>query len=173
MKKYPNLKIYVAGPNIIDTKSINSKIKLGNYGRFIIRKIKDYNLKNNIIFLGVLSEEEMYEKMIHSNVYVQTSSIENSSNALGEAMLVGMPCVASYVGGTPDLLIDKKEGLLYPFGDYGLLAYFISKIFDDNKLAIELGKNAQKHANTTYDKKTNLNQIIQIYKKIIGGGDNI
>ena len=70
----------------------------------------------------MLSEQQMLDYLLKSNVFVQTSSIENSTNSLGEAMLIGMPCVASNVGGTSDMLKDKNEGYLYPFGDYNLLA---------------------------------------------------
>lgn len=173
VKKYPDIKVYVAGPNIIDTSSFYKKNKIGSYGKFIKRKINAYKLNNNIVFLGLLNDEQMLNRMIHSNVYVQASSIENSSNALGEAMLIGMPCVASYVGGTPDMIKDREEGLLYPFGDYGVLAYYISRVFDNDELALKLGKNAQKHAKIVHDRTINAEKMIEIYKKIIEGGDNI
>lgn len=164
---YSNLKIYVAGNNIIDTSSFSKKLRLSGYGKYLISLIKKYKLEDNIIFTGLLNEKQMVEKLKKSNVFVQASSIENSPNSLGEAMLIGMPCVASNVGGTSDMLKDKDEGYLYPFGDYSLLAYYISKIFENPIDAVKIGNNARKHALITHDRKKNANTMIEIYKKVI------
>ena len=169
--KYPNVKVYVAGNNIFDKSTLISKFKYSDYQKYLYKKIKKYDLFKYIEFTGLLNESQMAERMLKSNVYVQTSSIENSSNALGEAMLLGLPVVASNVGGTNDLVIDKKEGYLYPFGDYGQLAYYISKIFDNSKQAIELGLNAKKHAEQTHSKQNNVNNMIEIYKTIMNNND--
>lgn len=167
---YSNLKIYVAGNNIIDTSSFSKKLRLSGYGKYLISLIKKYKLEDNIIFTGLLNEKQMAEKLKKSNVFVQASSIENSPNSLGEAMLIGMPCVASNVGGTSDMLKDKEEGYLYPFGDYSLLAYYISKIFENPIDAVKIGNNARKHALITHDRKKNANNMIEIYKKVINSG---
>lgn len=166
---YPDLKIYVAGNDIIKSKanSVVDKLKLTGYGKYILNLIKKYELNNNIEFLGLLNEDEMCNALKKCNVFVQASSIENSPNSLGEAMLLGMPCVASYVGGTGDMLLDKKEGFLYPFGDYSMLAYYISNIFDNDDLAIELGKNAKKHALITHNRNKNCDVLIEIYMEAL------
>lgn len=162
---YPDLIVYVSGIDIIkyDSNNFISKMKLTGYGKYLLKLIKKYNLVNNVKFLGLLDEKQMTDRLLKSNVFVQASSIENSPNSLGEAMLLAMPCVASYVGGTADMLLDKKEGLLYPFGDYAMLAYYISLIFDNDDMAIKFGMNAQKHAAITHDKKNNSNELINIY----------
>ena len=168
-EKYPNLKIYVAGDDIIKSNSncFSNKIKLTGYGKYILKLMKKYELNDCVTFLGLLNEKEMVTSLLKANVFVQASSIENSPNSLGEAMLIGMPCVASYVGGTADMLFDKKEGYLYPFGDYAMLAYYISKIFDKDNIAVELGKSAQKHAKITHSVENNANQMLEIYNKVI------
>lgn len=166
---YPDLKIYVAGTNIIKSNSAGfyNKMRLTGYGKYILNLIKKYDLSNNVEFLDLLNEEEMVNKLLKCNVFVQASSIENSSNSLGEAMLLGMPCVASYVGGTGDMLLDKKEGFLYPFGDYSILTYYISNIFDNDDLAIELGMNAKKHALITHNRNKNCDVLIEIYMEAL------
>ena len=165
---YPDLIIYVAGIDIIKS-NINSyidKMKLTGYGKYILQLIKKYNLEKNVKFLGSLDEKQMVDRLLETNVFVQTSSIENSPNSLGEAMLLGMPCVASYVGGTADMMLDKEEGLLYPFGDYAMLAYYLSLVFNDDVFATKLGVNAQKHALITHDRKNNSNELINIYMEV-------
>lgn len=165
--KYPDVKLYIAGKNIFQYNSIMDYIKYSNYQKIILKIIKKYNLKRYMEFTGSLSADQVAERLSKCNVFVQASSIENSSNALGEAMLIGMPCVASYVGGTPDMINDKDEGFLYPFGDYGLLAHYISKVFDNDEIALNLGKQAQKHAKKTHDRDNNAETMIKIYNDII------
>lgn len=165
-EKYPDLKIYVAGMTIVEKSTIKDKIKLSGYGKLLNDLIKKNNLFDNVVFTGLLSEEKMCDRLLKSNVFVQCSSIENSPNSLGEAMLVGMPCVASNVGGTSDMLLDKKEGFLYSFGDLKELVKLIDQIFSDEQLAVKLGSEAKKHALITHDVKSNVEQIIKIYEGI-------
>ena len=165
-RKYPNVKLYVAGPKIINTSSFKDRLKMTGYAKYLNKLIKKYGVSENIEFVGLLDEKQMVERLLKCNVFVQTSVIENSPNSLGEAMLLGMPIVASNVGGTSDMLIDKKEGYLYPFGEKNLLAGYIIKIFDDSKNAIELGKNAKNHASKTHDREKNGHDMLEIYRSL-------
>lgn len=166
-QKYPDVKLYVAGNNIADTSSIDKKIKISGYGRIINKKIKELGLENNVVFTGILSEEKMIEQYLKSNVFVLPSAIENSSNSLGEAMLLGMPCVATNTGGTMDILEHKKEGFLYPYTEPAMCADYISRYFEDNKLCTECGRQAREKALSRHNAENNVNQIIEIYKKMI------
>lgn len=170
-KKYPNVKVIVAGQNILDNSSIKSTIKRNGYAKYLDNLINKNGVKENIEFVGILNEEQMKEKMLESNVFVQASSIENSPNSLGEAMLLSIPCVASNVGGTSNLLEDKKEGFLYPYTETAMLAHYIMKIFDDDNLASSLGSAAHKHAALTHDKNKNCQELLNIYTDIINNKD--
>ena len=165
--KYKDIIVYVAGENILDNSSLKKKLKLSGYAKYLLTLIKKYNLENNIVFLGLLNGEEMCDRLLKSNIYIQTSSIENSSNSLGEAMLLGMPCIASNVGGTSSMLKDKEEGILYPFGDYCLLAHYIEQILENKELTLKLSENARNKAKITHNKEKNVNTIIRIYNEII------
>ncbi len=166
-KYYPNVKVYVAGSNIIDKSTAKKRFALSGYGKYLLSLIKKYQIQDNIEFVGLLNEIEMVNKMLKCNVFVQASIIENSPNSLGEAMLIGMPIVASNVGGTSDMLIDKKEGYLYPYGEENLLAKYVMDIFSDEKKSVELGINAQNHALKTHDRKKNMDDMLKIYRSLI------
>lgn len=166
-RKYPDVKVVVAGNNLLDRSSLKVRLKRQSYTKYLQKLIKKYNLSNNIEFTGYLSEKEYKEKLIKCHVYAQTSSMENSSNALGEAMILGMPCVASNVGGTSDMLIDKKEGFLYPYTEPELLAYYIEQYFESDDLCKDMGKNARKHALKRHDWDNNAKETLKIYKEIL------
>lgn len=166
-RKYDDVKVIVAGQNILDKSSFKTKLKRTGYSKYLESLINKHKLQKNVEFVGILNEKEMKEKMLESNVFVQASVIENSPNSLGEAMLLSIPCVASNVGGTSNLLENGKEGFLYPYTEPAMLAYYIMKIFEDDELAVSLGNEAHKHASLTHDKINNCQDMIDIYNKIV------
>ena len=94
--------------------------------------------EGKVFFTGPLDEEKICQRYLRSHVFVCPSSIENSPNSLGEAMILGVPCIASYVGGIPDMLKDREEGLLYQHNAPYMLAHHICEIFEDKMLACRL-----------------------------------
>ncbi|PIQ19107.1 MAG: hypothetical protein COW66_02875 [Flavobacteriaceae bacterium CG18_big_fil_WC_8_21_14_2_50_34_36] len=163
--EYPDIKLYIAGQRF-DNNIKDWKTYFG-YRAFLQRKIKKLNIEENIEFLGVLQEEEMAEKLSKMQVYVMSSIIENSPNTLGEAMIMGVPCVTSYNGGVGDMAVDEKEALHYRANDPRMLAYQIKRIFDDKELAIFLSQNAMKKANITHDSDKNLENLLNCYHAIL------
>lgn len=166
-KEIPNIKLKVAGYNILNDETLKDKLKTTGYAKYLKKLIKKYDLKDNVIFTGPLCEQEMCKAYLEANVFVQTSVIENSPNSLGEAMLLGVPCVASNVGGTRDMLLNNIEGLLYQYDDISTLCEHILKILRDDETAVVLGKRAQMHAKETHNKENNVKELLKIYNQII------
>ena len=166
-KSYPTSKLYVSGKNIIDGNTIIQKIMMSYYGRYIRRKIQKLKLESSVIFLGPLNENEMRKQFQKSHVFVCPSTIENSPNSLGEAMILGLPCVASFVGGIPDMLEHQSEGFLYPADAPYMLAHYVKRIFFDNDLATKFSIKARQKAMITHDRSNNAYQLMQIYTKIL------
>lgn len=167
LQKHPNAKLYVSGPNITKSDTLKEKLKQTSYAKYVGELIKKYNLKDNVIFTGLLDEKEMCERYLKSNVFVCSSSIENSPNSLGEAMILGVPCVASDVGGVTDMLKHKEEGFVYQTDAPYMLAYYVCKIFSNNDLALEFSKSERVHAMKTHDREENLKSLINIYRNIL------
>lgn len=63
--------------------------------------------------MGKLTAGQMRDRYLASSLYVCCSALENSPNSLGEAMLLGMPCVSADVGGIPSMFTDGVDGILY------------------------------------------------------------
>ena len=166
-REYPDIKVYVAGQNITKSDTIKEKMRLSDYGKYIRGLIKKYKLEENVVFTGMLDAQGMVDKLLNSNVFVQTSAIENSPNSLGEAMLLGVPCVASYVGGTCDMLEHKKEGFLYTYTEPAILAEYIKRIFENDELCMKFSKNAINKANDTHNKERITQETIDMYNDIL------
>ena len=162
---FPNVKVFVAGGFNPYKKKIN--IKVNSYERLIKKIIEKNNLNENIVFLGTLSEVEMAERMSKSNIFVSPSLIENSPNSVGEAMLMGVPVISSFVGGVGDMICHKKEGLLYPHDQPSILASYIINIFTDSNLALYISENGKEKAKSIFDISKNIEDMLTIYEKVI------
>jgi L-malate glycosyltransferase len=165
--EYPKINVRIAGLSIILYNSLLDKIKLSGYGSYIRNLIKRLNLKENVNFIGTLTEEQMVAEYKNAHLFICPSSIENSPNSLGEAQIIGVPCIASYVGGIPDMIEQCKTGLLYRFEEVEMLTENIRMIFSNNKLAIKLSTCGIEEAEKRHDRSTNLNRILEIYKGLM------
>ena len=172
LSKHPNAKIIVGGPNIIGDGSFISKIKKTTYASYLTRLIKKYSLNEHISFTGPLTADQMKMQFLKCNVFVMPSSVENSPNSLGEAMSLGVPIVASYVGGIPDMVEHKKSALLYGFYETHLLAHYICNIFENNDLALSLGNNAIMSAKKLFNPKQVIKTTLDTYYKIFRSNEH-
>lgn len=167
LEQFPDAHIYIAGPNIVKDDTLVDRIKRTTYGRYIINLMKKLNIRDKVTFVGVKNEKGMYEQYLSSNVFVMPSLIENSPNSLGEAMILGVPCVAAYVGGIPDMIKNNEEGFLYPFDEEYMLAHYICEIFNDVDLANKLSKAASVRARETHNVDNIISEMLKCYEKII------
>lgn len=158
-QKYPDTKVYVAGSNMF--------LKDGTpYGIYIKNILKKKKLEKFVFFLGEIREREMCKRLLKAHVMVMPSNIENSPNSIGEAMLVGTPVIAAFVGGIPSIMQHGTEGLLYPPDSVDMLSYYICKIFEDDALAKKLSLNGRRRADNLYNREINLKCLLEIYDSI-------
>lgn len=166
-EKYPMVMLHVPGPSMIKDNDLKSQLKQTGYARFIENMIKEYKLENNIKFLGVLSSDQMAQYMETTNVFVVPSALENHSSTLKEAMIVGTPCISSYVGGVPEYVKHGENGFLYRFEEYEMLAEYICVIFQDKELAIKLSKNGCETITSNHKSDNIYENIKAIYIDVV------
>ena len=129
-----------------------------------MRKLK---LEDNLILFSELSATEMANEYNKAHVFVLPSFMENSSNALGEAMLVGTPVVVSPVGGVLSIVKNEENSLVFAAGDDVMMAHQIQRIFENDKLAHKLSMNAKSVAQRRHHVERTSEQYMNIYKDII------
>ncbi len=166
-ESYPDLKLYVAGNSIISNETVKDKCKLSAYGKYLLTLIRLYELQNQVIVLGKLSAEEMKAQFLRSSVFVCPSVMENSPNTIGEAMLLGVPVVASRTGGIPSMVEDGVTGLLFQNEDAEDLAASIDRIWSDQTLARELSAHERIRASHIHDGNKNYERLLEIYREIL------
>lgn len=135
---------------------------------YLLKKKYKMDLKKSgIQFLGQLQEDKLIDEMLDSDLFVHPSHVENSANSICEAMLLGMPVIATFAGGTASILEDKKEGLLVQEGDPLGMAGSIMELLNDKGRACYLGLNARNRAILRHNPKKVINDLLAIYSSII------
>lgn len=164
LKYYPNTTIRIAGTDITRNKGLWGLLHFTGYGKIIKRLLQKYDLTDKVIFLGPLNAKQMKEEYLRSNVFICPSSIENSPNSLGEAQILGVPCVASYAGGIPDFMRGFEDNL-YRFEEIDMLAEKVCTTFADSKT--NKYNSAIQIASERHNAQNNILQLIHIYKRIL------
>ena len=125
--------------------------------------------KNTAVqYTGPLDAAAMRQAYLDADLFLLPSYSENSPNSLGEAMLLGLPCVASAAGGIPDMLQSGVQGMLYGVaGDDAALSAAILQVLALPDHGTALGTAAQIRARVTHDAAKNTAQMIEIYRKVL------
>ena len=160
-EQYPNVILRLAGP-------VGRRDILGDgYFRLILRMIKNYNLENNVTWLGAVPASVIVENLQHASIFVNPSYVESYSLSFAEAMSVGTPSVISFAGAMPELAENNKDALFFTPGDYKRCAHLIIKLLSDNTLSEEISKNAVKRAEARNVEFDIVQEQIEIYKDIL------
>ena len=165
---------------ILETSNLLNKIGLSDFKwkivgvketDYIVRIVqKKYRLNfsnNNIFFLGSLDENLLIKELLSSSCYVHPSHIENSPNSVCEAMVLGMPVIATFAGGTGSMIDNNVEGILIQDGDPYCLAGAIIEILENPELAKSLGRNATNKAKLRHNPIEISNKQVIIYNEIL------
>jgi glycosyltransferase involved in cell wall biosynthesis len=121
----------------------------------------------NIRLLGTLSEEGVADQLLVSDAYIQVSHIENSPNSVCEAMLAGVPVIASFAGGTGSLLKDGVHGVLVQDGDPYVLAGAMREVLEQPEKYAALAAEGRRVAQRRHDPAAIVTAMLERYRAII------
>jgi glycosyltransferase involved in cell wall biosynthesis len=122
---------------------------------------------NNVVFLGRQSAQDLTNCLLKSHLYVMASNIENSPNNLAEAMLVGVPCIATLAGGTISYLTHDYDGYLVQPGEPLGLAAAIFELLNDRRRAGGFARNARETALKRHNQESIKDQLKKAYLDLI------
>lgn len=166
---YPDVQARIPGIEFQTRNHSRLSSTAKGYLNFLHDLVKKLDVSDHVNGLHHLTAQEMANELTNAHVFALSSHIENSSNSLSEAMLVGTPCVASYCGGTGSMLKDHAEGLMYPTGDAALLAEHIRTLFEDKELCQTFSNNARRRAIQRHNSKSVADNTMRVYQAVVHG----
>ncbi|MBO7303957.1 MAG: glycosyltransferase family 4 protein [Clostridia bacterium] len=98
-------------------------------------------LDNAVLLPGNVAN--LHERMSDAKIFVLSSDYEGLSNALLEAMMMGLPCISTDCAGSDEAITNGENGLLIPVGDKGNLVEALTKLIDDEELRERIGAQAK------------------------------
>jgi glycosyltransferase involved in cell wall biosynthesis len=124
------------------------------------------NLENHVALLGLVRKQDLDRLYQNSDIFILDSLWEGCPNVLLEAMSYGLPCIATAVGGSKDIIESKVSGLLYEVGDDAAVEKYLTQLIQDHKARTFLGKNARNRISTNYSMEENLEKLMLLFNSI-------
>ncbi len=125
----------------------------------------DLGLAERMKFWGWV--ENVSSLLAQADVFVLPSRTEGISNALLEAMAVGLPCVATSIGGNVDLLQTHQAGLLVPPDDVNALAEALLSLGGTEALRAQLGRRARQMVEAHFSIDSVAQQYLELYHSLM------
>ena len=112
----------------------------GNLLEEMKEKCKKYNLDKNVKFTGYIMHEEIVKYFQKLSVFIAVSKRESFGVSILEAASCGIPAITSNVGGLPEVNKNLKTGYIIEENNGEKLSEKIIKLYNNDKLRIEMGK---------------------------------
>lgn len=151
VKQIPYAKLIVGGNGEIDKAQQLSR---------------DLGLENSIQFLGWVSGNEKLALLNEADVFVLPSYNEGLPMSVLEAMSWERAVITTTVGGIPELITDRNNGLLISPGDLKALAACLILLQSDPVLRTKVGENARALIIDRFSHTAVIPQVESVYKEI-------
>lgn len=138
------------------------------YGRYLHDLVSKHSLSTHITFYPYLPVESIVNLYMKSDAFILSSYMENSPNSLAEAMCLGMPVIASDVGGVGSMVENAVDGYLFSLDEPNGLGRVMENIARNRKKDTQIGRRARERALYVHNEQTILASMIKIYEQVLG-----
>lgn len=145
-----NVKFEIVGDGPLENELKNYSLELG--------------IQDSVVFSGV--REDIPNVLKGFDVFLMTSLYEGISNAIIEAMVMGLPVVVTDVGGNRELVIDDMTGFVCPSNDSKALAEKVLRLLNNGKVAVRMGNNGKKKILEEFNSEKMVRKTEEIYLKL-------
>ncbi len=137
-----------------------------SYAAAMQRRVKHEKI-DGVRFMGRVSQGELAHLLNATTVLVLPSSQENAPMVIAEAMAVGVPVVATRVGGVPDMVKHDETGLLYAAGDVDGLIASVRQLLEDPARYHRMAERSRQVAEATYSSASVARATVGVYQELL------
>ncbi|HJE03302.1 MAG TPA: glycosyltransferase [Aliarcobacter thereius] len=158
VKKYPKSKLFIAGD--------------GPYKDTLQKQAQKCSLKESIVFLGHVSQDELFNYMNRVDFFILMSryKAERLPNVLKEAMLRKCICITTYTTGIEELVKNEQNGFIFETKEQ--VWHFLNSIDYQNNSLEEIARNGQETIVESFNVYKTMQSYLEIWENIIEGKNN-
>ncbi len=130
----------------------------------LTHRIEQLGLEDRVRAIGHVADVDPYLRA--ADVFLLPSIAEGMSNALLEAMAHALPCIATRISGSEDLIEDKRNGLLVPPDDPVAMTAALNALLGDPGLRRALGDSARKTIESGYSISSIARRYVELYESL-------
>ena len=149
LEKYPDYRLVIYGE--------------GTHRTFLESYIKELGLESSVSLQG--RTDNVVEAIKSAELFVFPSNHEGMSNAVIEALCVGLPVVTTDVGGASDMIENGKNGIVIPIGDEDIMISTILNLLYDKDIAKDMAEEA-----TNVAEVLEANAVVSKWAAFLDGG---
>jgi glycosyltransferase involved in cell wall biosynthesis len=135
------------------------------------RIVAELAIQDSVEFLGLRTD--VLDLLQRSWGFVMPSRWEGMPNALLEAMACGLPCVATRVSGSEDIITDNVNGLLVEPEQPVAMAQALRSIIEDTDLVQRLGQEGRATVVRHYQLSSVVEQCLELYRHLLSGKKDV
>ncbi|MBN2412349.1 glycosyltransferase family 4 protein [candidate division KSB1 bacterium] len=157
---------------ILKNEKIRFKCKIIGHGPEkdnLLKLVKDFNLSDEVEFLGTVPPAEMKKYYALSDVFAlpcritETGDRDGIPNVLAEAMAMGKAVVSTKISGIPEIVLHGKTGMLIEPENPEQLAKGINDLLANPEKRKQIGRNARSHLINIFDKQVKCDELVDIF----------
>jgi len=134
------------------------------YQKSLLKLVEEFGIQDRIHFLGI--RYDIADILSASDIFAFPTRAEGMPLAILEAMAADLPCIATSVGGIPEVIKDGENGLLVESEDENAFASGLMSLATDQTLRSRLGGNAQKSLEA-FSLAYQTKNILNIYNELL------
>jgi glycosyltransferase involved in cell wall biosynthesis len=129
-------------------------------------RVASLALGNDVEFRGEMAQRDLPDIYANCDAFVLPSVHEGLGLVLAEALLCGVPVVATSGGGATDIVADGETGLLAPEGDALALANALERLCEDPALAARLAASGRARARQRFTSDAIAAEFLEVYRSL-------
>ncbi|MFZ5424753.1 MAG: glycosyltransferase family 4 protein [Patescibacteria group bacterium] len=140
----------------------------GPYEKQLKHLVKELDLYNVVSFKGSLPHDKVINEYAEADIFILPSlRVEGFPMTLVEAMLSGLPIIASNIGGNSDAVTNEETGFLVTPGETKELRDRIHALVSSPKLQKQFGKNGRMIARSHFSVNIMTKKYLDVFKDLI------